>query len=136
MGAAYPFCFTFRRARRYTIVVYAQGDNFTPPDDLSGPTPGVSLFVFPDYVKNTNLGPLVAGIYYQVEEGTATISIPSTSPVVTSTLPAAHSASSGTSSSTSTGSKPTNTGSTGGAMGKTITGSLLGFTAVLSYIML
>jgi hypothetical protein len=124
---------------RYTIVVYSQGENFTPPQDLSGPTPGVSLFVFPDYVKNTNLGPLVAGIYYQVEEGTATVSIPATSSVVSSTLPAAQPSSSGTSSGTSSGPKPTNTSTNdnaGGAMGKVISGSLLGLTVVLSYIML
>ncbi|KAF9653128.1 PEBP-like protein [Thelephora ganbajun] len=83
---------------RYTVVVYTQGENFAPPQDLSGPVPGVEQFVFPDYVKNTNLGPLVAGIYYQVEEGTATASIPATSSVVSSTLPAAHLPSSGTSS--------------------------------------
>ena len=117
-------------------MVYDQGDNFTAPNDLSGPTPGVVQFDFPGYVNDTKLGPLVAGIYYQVEEGVATVSIPSTSPVVTSTLPAAHSTGSGTSSGTGSGSKPTNTSNTGGAMGKVITGSLLGLTIVLSYTML
>jgi len=140
MGTFHLSCLTFRHAPRYTIVVYAQGTSFTPPDDLSGPTPGVVPFVFPDYVKNTNLGPLVAGIYYQVEEGTATASIPATSSVISSTLPAAHSSSSGVSSSTSSGSKPTSTSggnnSTGGAIGKAISGSLLGLTAALGYIML
>jgi hypothetical protein len=124
---------------RYTIVVYAQGSSFTPPEDLSGPTPGVVPFVFPDYVKNTNLGPLVAGIYYQVEEGTATVSIPATSSVVSSTLPAAHSSSSVSPSSTSSGSKPTGTSSgnnTGSAIGKAINGPLLGLTVALGYIML
>jgi len=124
---------------RYTIVVYAQGSSFTPPNDLSGPTPGVVPFVFPDYVKNTNLGPLVAGIYYQVEEGTATASIPATSSVDSSTLPAAHSSSSVAHSSTSSGSKPTSTSTstnTGSAIGKVVSGSLLSLTAALSYIML
>jgi hypothetical protein len=123
---------------RYTIVVYAQGDRFVPPEGLSGPTPGVVPFVFPDYVKNTNLGPLVAGIYYQVEEGTATVSIPATSSVVSSTLSVAPLSSSGTPSSTSSGSRPTNTTSgnnTGGAIGKVISGSLLGLSAALGYIM-
>jgi len=124
---------------RYTIVVYTQGENFTPPADLSGPVPGVVQFVFPDYVKNTNLGPLVAGIYYQAEEGTATVSIPATSSVVSSTLPAAHLSSSGTSSGTSSGPRPTNTGTnnnTGSAMGKVVSGSLLTFTIVLGYAIL
>lgn len=123
---------------RYTIVIYSQGTNFAPPQNLSGPVPGVELFNFPEYVKSTNLGPLVAGIYYQVEEGTTTASIPATSSVVTSTLPAAHS-SSGTPSGTSSGSKPTGTGannSTGGAMGKLISGPLLGLAVILTYVML
>jgi len=121
---------------RYAIVIYTQGENFTPPQNLSGPVPGVELFDFPAYVKSTNLGPLVAGIYYQVEEGTATVSIPSTSPVISSTLPAAHPSSSGTLSGTSSGSRPTNTSSTGGAMGRVISGTLLGFTVLLNYVLL
>jgi phosphatidylethanolamine-binding protein len=124
---------------RYIIVIYAQGDNFTPPQDLSGPVPGVERFSFPDYVQNTNLGPLVAGIYYRAEEGTATVSIPATSSVVSSTLPAAQPSSSGTSSGTSSGSRPTSTSTNNNssdAMGKVISGSFLGLAAVLSYIML
>jgi phosphatidylethanolamine-binding protein len=123
---------------RYTIVVYSQGANFTPPQNLSGLVPGVELFDFPGYVKSTNLGPLVAGIYYQVEQGTATVSLPATSSVISSTLPAARPSSSGTPSGTSGGSKPTSTSSnnTGGAMGKVISGTLLGFTALFSYIIL
>jgi len=124
---------------RYTIVVYTQGENFTPPEDLSGPVPGVAEFVFPDYVESTNLGPLVAGIYYQVEEGTATVSIPATSSVVSSTLPAAHLSTSGLSSGTSSGPRPTNTSTnnnSGSAMGKVVSGSLLAFILALGYILL
>jgi len=73
----------------YVIVVYAQGKDFVPPQNLSGPVPGVQPFDFPSYVKNTNLGPLIAGNYFTVEQGNANVSIPATSPVVTSTLPAA-----------------------------------------------
>lgn len=138
-NAVYFFRNAFSRARRYTIVIYTQGANFAPPQNLSGPVPGVELFDFPNYVKSTNLGPLVAGIYYQVEAGTATVSIPATSSVVTSTLPAAHSSSSGNPSGTSSGSKPSSTGTsnnTGGAMGKLVSGSLLSVTVVLGYIML
>ena len=100
MGAVYLYFPIPQHDYRYVIVIYAQGRNFTPPQNLSGPVQGVELFSFPDYVKNTNLGPLVAGIYYRTEEGTATVSIPATSSVVTSTLPAAqrtHSGTSGTS---------------------------------------
>ncbi|KAF9792422.1 phosphatidylethanolamine-binding protein [Thelephora terrestris] len=122
---------------RYTIVIYTQGANFAPPQNLSSLVPGVELFDFPSYVKSTNLGPLVAGIYYQVEVGTATASIPATSSVISSTLPAANPSSSGKPSGTSSGSKPTGTtGNTSGAMGNLVSGSLLGITVVLSYIML
>jgi hypothetical protein len=124
---------------RYTIVIYTQGTNFTPPQNLSSPVPGVELFDFPGYVKSTNLGPLVAGIYYQVQEGTATVSLPATSSVISSTLPAAQPSSSGTPSGTGNGSKPTNTGSnnnTSGAMGNVIRGSFLSLIVVLSYIMM
>lgn len=138
MNVVHLSCLALQYDYRYTIVIYAQGGNFTPPQDLSGPV-SVGRFSFSDYVQNTNLGPLVAGIYYQVEEGTATVSIPATSSVVSSTLPAAQPSSSGTSSGTSSGSRPTSTSTnnnTGGAMGKVISGSSLGLAAVLSYIML
>ena len=121
---------------RYTIVVYAQGGNFTPPQDLSSPVQGVQLFSFPDYVKTSNLGPLIAGIYYQAEVGTTNVSIPATSSVVSSTLPAAPPTNS---SGTSSGPKPTNAGSnsnTGGAMGKAVSGTFLSLAAVLAYIVL
>ena len=138
MGADYLYSPVPQRHYRYTIVVYAQGGNFTPPQDLSSPVQGVQEFSFPDYVKNSNLGPLVAGIYYQVEEGTATVSIPATSSVVSSTLPAAQPTNSGTSG-TSSGPKPTSSGSnsnTSGAMGKAVSGTFLSLAAVLTYIVL
>lgn len=138
MNALYLSCLILQHNCRYTIVVYDQGDNFTPPQNLSGPVPGVETFDFPNYVKNTNLGPLVAGIYYQVEEGTATVSIPATSSVVSSTLPAAQPSGSGVSG-TSSGSGPTSTSTnnnSGGTTGKAISGSFLGLVIVLSYIML
>jgi hypothetical protein len=119
---------------RYTIVIYSQPDSFTPPADLSSANVGVSTFDFPTYVQSTGLGPVVAGIYYTVEEGTATVSIPVTSPVVTSTLPAA--GSSGTSTSTGPSSSVSSSSGTGGAMSNSIMGSLIGITALLSYIIL
>ena len=82
-------CLAFLRDYRYTIVIYAQGKNFVPPQNLSSLVPDVPLFDFPSYVKNTNLGPLIAGNYYTSQVGTANVSIPVTSPVITSTLPAA-----------------------------------------------
>ncbi|KAG6869010.1 hypothetical protein C0993_005668 [Termitomyces sp. T159_Od127] len=73
---------------RYVIILYAQPDTFKPPADLAQPT-GVSLFDLDAYVKNSGLGGLVAANYITVEEGTATISIPATSSVISPTLAAA-----------------------------------------------
>lgn len=120
-------------------MIYTQGANFTPPQNLSGPVTGVELFDFPQYVKSTNLGPLVAGIYYQVEQGTATVSIPSTSSVISSTLPAARSSGTGAPSGTNSGPQSTNTSTnknTSGATGNFVAGSLLTLSVFLGYIML
>jgi hypothetical protein len=116
---------------RYTIVVYSQPDSFTPPANLSTANVGVSTFDFPSYVKDTGLGPIVAGFYYTVENGTATASIPATSSVVTSTLPAAKTSSPA---STSSGASPSSS-HTGGAISNGV-GSLIGVTALMGYIML
>lgn len=123
---------------RYTIVIYSQPDSFAAPADLSTANVGVSKFDFPSYVKDTGLGPIVAGFYYTVEEGTASASIPATSSVVTSTLPAARSSSPASSgSSTQSGLSPS--GSSGSNAGGAISngvGSLIGVTALMGYIML
>jgi len=71
---------------RYVILLYTQPDNFSPPANLSQVGAGVSVFDFPEYVQTSNLGPLVAGQYFTVEEGTASSSISPTSAVVSSTL--------------------------------------------------
>jgi len=123
---------------RYTIVIYSQPDNFTAPSDLSTANVGVSTFDFPSYVQDTGLGPILAGFYYTVEDGTASSSIPATSSVVTSTLPAARSSGSGSPSGTkvSSSSSPSGTsGSSGGALANSV-GGLIGITALLGYIVL
>jgi len=123
---------------RYTIVIYSQPDSFAAPANLSTANVGVSTFDFPSYVKDTGLGPLVAGFYYTVEEGTATSSIPATSSVVTSTLPAAKSSSPAASGShTGSGASPSGSSgsNTGGALANSV-GFLLSATAVLGYIVL
>jgi len=71
---------------RYVILLYTQPDTFSPPANLSQPGVGVSVFDFPQYVHNSHLGPVVAGTYFTVEEGTASSSISPTSAVVSSTL--------------------------------------------------
>jgi len=70
---------------RYVIMLYAQPDSFKAPANLSQPV-GVTLFDVNAYAKDSGLGPLVAATYMTVEEGTATVSIPATSSVVSSTL--------------------------------------------------
>ncbi|KAI0073406.1 PEBP-like protein [Panus rudis PR-1116 ss-1] len=102
---------------RYVVLLYTQPDSFKAPDDLSAPNTPVSVFNFPDYVKNTGLGPLVGGTYITVEEGTASSSLSSTAPVVTSTLPAATSTSSGSGSgsATASGSNTAAPSTTGGS---------------------
>ena len=69
------------------ILLYTQPANFTPPADLSTPNVGVSVFSLSSYVNSTGLQGPIAGMYFTVEEGTATVSVASTSAVVTSTLP-------------------------------------------------
>jgi hypothetical protein len=73
---------------RYCFLLYAQPAAFAPPQDLSQPNVGVSVFNVNDYAKNSGLGAIIAGNYITVEEGTATASLSPTSAVVSSTLPA------------------------------------------------
>jgi len=124
---------------RYTIVIYSQPDSFAAPADLSTANVGVSTFDFPSYVKDTGLGPIIAGFYYTVEEGTSSASIPATSSVVTSTLPAAAKPSSPSSSGSHTGSGASPSSSSGSNSGGALSngvGSLIGITALLGYVVL
>ncbi|KII88786.1 hypothetical protein PLICRDRAFT_92481 [Plicaturopsis crispa FD-325 SS-3] len=86
-------------AHRYVVMLYQQPSTFSPPANLSQAGVPVSTFSLADYVKTSNLGPLVAATYFTVEVGTASASASPTSAVVTSTL--ASSASSSTASSSS-----------------------------------
>ncbi|KAL5532945.1 hypothetical protein ACEPAF_4719 [Sanghuangporus sanghuang] len=80
-------------AHRYVILLYTQPSNFSPPADLSSPNTGVATFILADYVSTSGLQGPVAGTYFTVEEGTASVSVSSTSAVVTSTLSVPSSAS-------------------------------------------
>ncbi|KAF9476608.1 PEBP-like protein [Pholiota conissans] len=71
---------------RYVVLLYSQPSTFKAPTAFSQPNMGVTPFDFNGYVKDSGLGALVAGTYFDVEEGTATASISSTSAVVSSTL--------------------------------------------------
>ncbi|RXK37307.1 hypothetical protein M231_05449 [Tremella mesenterica] len=92
-------------AHRYVILVYTQPSTFTPPANLSTAHTPLSTFSFSDYVSQTGLGNLVAGNYFLVENGVATVSVPSTTPVNTATLATA-STTSGSSSPSGTSSAP------------------------------
>jgi len=72
---------------RYAILLYSQPSTFSPPSNLSTPDVGVDVFNLPAFVSSSNLGPIVAGMYFTVEVGTATFTPSATSAVVTSTLP-------------------------------------------------
>jgi phosphatidylethanolamine-binding protein len=94
---------------RYVILVYLQLPNFAAPAEFSKPNMGVSVFNLGDYVKNSNLGPIIAGTYITVEEGTASVSLSATSAVITSTLaPVTSAGGSASGTSTSTQAKPSN----------------------------
>lgn len=84
---------------RYVILLYAQQFPIVSPPQgfhILNNNPGFCHLA--DYVKASNIGPLIAGTYFTVEEGVATFTPSPTSPVVTSTLLA--SGSSGPSAST------------------------------------
>lgn len=71
---------------RYVILLYTQPTDFSPPSNLSRPNVPVSVFRLTEYVSESKLGPLVAGMYITVSQGAANGSIPATSAVVSSTL--------------------------------------------------
>jgi len=88
---------------RYVILLLPQPSTFSPPANLSQPNVGVSVFHLNDYISTSNLGAPVAGMYFDVEQGTATVTLSPTSPVISSTLKPAFS---GTSSASSSGANP------------------------------
>ncbi|KIK63864.1 hypothetical protein GYMLUDRAFT_106986, partial [Collybiopsis luxurians FD-317 M1] len=70
---------------RYVVILLQQPTSFNPPSDLQ-PNAGVAKFDFNGYVKQSQLGPIVAANYFTVEVGTSTTSISATSAVQSSTL--------------------------------------------------
>jgi len=76
---------------RYVFLLYDQPSTFAPQGDLAQPGQPIAPFNVNEYAQGSGLGAVVAASYYTVEVGTATASIPSTAPVITSTLPAAQS---------------------------------------------
>jgi phosphatidylethanolamine-binding protein len=95
---------------RYAFLLYAQPATFAPPAEFSQPNIGVSAFDVNAYASGSGLGPIIAGTYITVQDGEATISIPPTSAVVTSTLSVASTSTSRGGSSTGRPSATTTTG--------------------------
>lgn len=72
---------------RYAILLYAQQfPTVPPPQGFPIQNNDTGFCHLTDYVKASNIGPLIAGTYFTVEEGVATFTPSPTSPVVTSTL--------------------------------------------------
>jgi phosphatidylethanolamine-binding protein (PEBP) family uncharacterized protein len=72
---------------RYVILLLPQPSSFSPPANLSMANTGPDVyFHITDYISSSHLGQPIAGMYFDVQQGPATVSIPPTSPVVTSTL--------------------------------------------------
>jgi phosphatidylethanolamine-binding protein (PEBP) family uncharacterized protein len=86
---------------RYVILLLPQPSSFSPPSNLSKPNVGVSVFNLDDYISSSHLGQPIAGMYFDVQQGTTNVTIPATSAVVSSTLKPATPASSTASSSAS-----------------------------------
>ncbi|KIY51130.1 PEBP-like protein, partial [Fistulina hepatica ATCC 64428] len=74
-------------AHRYVILLFAQPNSFSPPSNLSSSGSGpIEKYDVIAYAKESGLGAIVAATYITVEQGTSTMSVPATSPVMTSTL--------------------------------------------------
>jgi len=70
---------------RYTILLYQQPSNFTAPS-TPAQNSGVQRIDLAKYVSAAGLTGPLAGLYFTVEVGTATVSVESTTAVDTSTL--------------------------------------------------
>ncbi|KAE9406484.1 PEBP-like protein [Gymnopus androsaceus JB14] len=87
---------------RYVVILLQQPSSFSPPSDFSQPNIGVSMFDFNGYVKDSQLGAVVAANYFTVEVGTSTVSLSITTSAVQSSTLASVSGATGTSTSGST----------------------------------
>jgi phosphatidylethanolamine-binding protein len=72
---------------RYVILLLPQHSSFSPPANLSKPTVSIDLYFYiTDYILSSHLGQPIAGMYFDVQQGPAIVTIPPTSAVITSTL--------------------------------------------------
>ncbi|KAG8982764.1 hypothetical protein FRB94_007966 [Tulasnella sp. JGI-2019a] len=116
---------------RYTLLIYAQPSTFKAP---ATPTAGssVTMIDFPTYLTSAGLTTALAGTYFTVEVGTATVSFSSTTAVNTATLSVASAAGTGAATGTATGSAASSTGTkaASGAIVKGVDGFAAMFVAL------
>ncbi|KZV70455.1 PEBP-like protein [Peniophora sp. CONT] len=91
-------------AHRYVILVLPQPDDFSPPSNLSTANTPLGVFQLTDYISSSKLGQPIAGTYFTVEEGTASVSASATSAVNTQSISAALAKASSTGSAAASGS--------------------------------
>jgi phosphatidylethanolamine-binding protein len=114
-------------AHRYVIILLEQPSSFSAPSDLSSPNSPVEKYDFNAYVKNAQLGNIVAANYYTVEVGTSSASVSPTSAVESSTLASVAASGSGTGTSGSTSASATTTGSANNGASALSVGSVTAF---------
>ncbi|KAJ3908400.1 phosphatidylethanolamine-binding protein [Lentinula edodes] len=107
---------------RYVVILYQQPSSFSPPSEFSQPNLGVSKFDLNGYVKDSQLGLIVAANYFTVEVGTSTTSVSATSAVQSSTLA---SISTGTETSGSAAASSTSSASNAAMVSKTWSTTLI-----------
>lgn len=119
---------------RYILLVYSQPSDFAPPAEFSQTGLGVARMDWNAFVTNSHLGDLVAANYIQVEEGTATVSVASTAPVVTSTLAPTSAKASG-SAPASSSARPTGNQSSSAKSLRIISPLVMGLTALSAFFL-
>jgi len=102
---------------RYTLLIFAQSASFKAP---ATPAAGssVTMIDFPTYTQSAGFAAPLAGNYFTVEVGTATVTFSSTAAVNPATLTAATAAATGTGTATGTGASSTSTSKSSGAISK------------------
>ncbi|KAI0029323.1 phosphatidylethanolamine-binding protein [Vararia minispora EC-137] len=122
-------------AHRYVILLLPQPANFSPPSNLSSPNTPLGVFSLNGYISDSHLGQPVAGMYFTVEEGTATATPSATSPVNTASLSSVLARQTGsTSASASATGTPSKSGSS--AISSFISGPITLFASLLGLLVL
>jgi len=120
---------------RYTILLYQQPSDFTAPSSPA-PNSGVHEINLATYVTAAGLTGPLAGIYYTVEVGTATVTVESTTAVNPSTLSVASSTTPATGTGTATSSaSATHTSGAAVKVGPAaLSGSLMGLFGIVALL--